>query len=58
MNDKYSHYVNENGEIKMCECCRRVKAVDDSDTWILDTVLYVEPPDNVIFETCNECLNK
>ena len=58
MPNKYAHYLDENGEIKMCHVCRRVKAANENDMWILDTVLYVEPPEEVIYETCHQCLNK
>ena len=49
MHDKYSQYVNEDGEIVMCSICRKVKAKKEADMWILDTVLYVEPPEFVIY---------
>jgi hypothetical protein len=58
MDNINSQYVDENGEIKMCNTCRRVKATKDETTWILDTILYVDPPENVIYQTCDNCLNK
>lgn len=57
MHDKHSQYMDENGEVTMCESCKRVKDAK-TDNWILDTILYVEPPDDVIYEICHECLNK
>ncbi|MGB1799839.1 MAG: hypothetical protein ACPHLK_03300 [Gammaproteobacteria bacterium] len=56
MHSKLSQYADENNNIKMCNSCKRVKAAKEPYTWILDTILYVEPPDNVIYETCCECL--
>ena len=59
MNEKkHSQYVNENGEIKMCSSCRKVKSGKETVIWILDTILYVEPPENVSYETCPECTDK
>jgi hypothetical protein len=50
-------YIDDNGQIKMCQACRKVKSVKGELKWLLDTVLYVNPPKSVIFETCPDCLN-
>lgn len=56
MHSKFSQYADENNNIKMCKFCRRVKAAKAPYSWVFDTIFYVEPPDNVIYETCYECL--
>ncbi len=55
MNDNNSRYIDENGQITMCGTCRKVK---DDELWVLDTVLYVQQPDNVIYINCPDCFEK
>ena len=56
MHSKFSRYADENNNITMCKSCKKVKSAKEPYVWILDTILYVEPPDNVIYETCSECI--
>ena len=58
MDGKHLQYIDEHGEIKMCRSCRKVKSTKESVIWILDTILYVEPPEDVIYEVCPDCMNE
>ncbi|NOG60511.1 MAG: hypothetical protein HND53_08440 [Proteobacteria bacterium] len=50
-------YLDGDGNIRMCQLCKSVKILETGD-WVLDTVLFVEPPENVVFEVCPKCSDK
>jgi hypothetical protein len=58
MSDINPEYIDENGCIKMCPDCRNVKIANGPEKWVLDTVLYVNPPENAVLERCPDCIDK
>jgi hypothetical protein len=50
-------YLDDEGNIRMCQICKSVKVMK-TESWILDTVLYVSPPENVVNEICTRCNKK
>ena len=51
-------YLDEDGYITMCKTCKCVQSVTNSEIWILDTNLYVKPPDNSRYVVCPKCSEK
>ena len=55
MRNTNPEYLDEDGNITMCKTCKCIQSVIDSEIWILDTILYVEPPDNADYVICPKC---